>query len=89
MQYIHTSDNSNQTELIAMEGVNPLEGLMFIPFVIFVFGAPGLFIGFLCYIQKRNRRMNQQATERATLRRLATPAHHLSGGRAHRGHVTV
>ncbi|KAI6180468.1 hypothetical protein M3Y98_00723000 [Aphelenchoides besseyi] len=90
MQYIHAADRSNETELIAMESVNPLEGYLYIPFVVFVFGTPALFIGLLCYIQQRNRRLQQQSTERKPVRRTLTPAaHHHTTIRSNRPPVIV
>ncbi|KAI6192381.1 hypothetical protein M3Y97_00331400 [Aphelenchoides bicaudatus] len=64
MQYIHTND----TEPLHLE---ELDNYMYIPFIMFVFGAPLIFIALICYIQHRNRRLQTSEIERITNRRLS------------------
>ncbi|CAD5233850.1 unnamed protein product [Bursaphelenchus xylophilus] len=70
---------SNITTSSAIEEpiARPINSLyLYIPFVIFVFLAPLMFISLLCYIQRRNKRMQQNEMERLNNRRLSTAGRH-------------
>lgn len=80
MQYLETTAKNITQGVPSMPGTEsppPLEVVvgnnpyLYVPFLTFVFGAPVVFIGLLCYIQYRNRRLQRQEWERINNRRLS------------------
>uniref|UniRef100_A0A7E4W7M4 G_PROTEIN_RECEP_F1_2 domain-containing protein n=1 Tax=Panagrellus redivivus TaxID=6233 RepID=A0A7E4W7M4_PANRE len=72
MDFAVSEATATETLTEADERVIEINTYLYIPFVLFIFGAPLVFIAFLCYLQHRSKQLHRREWERLNNRRLST-----------------